>query len=335
LILVFISVLFILGLVIKSLFFGPVFTRYYGLAKDFIFAPKEKLSMVDGRVNFLILGKGGGGHEAPDLTDTMIFVSAKPESNSVTMVSIPRDIWISELRAKLNSTYYWGNIKKEGGGLILAKTTVEKIVGQTIQYGIVIDLEGFQEIVDVLGGIGVYVENSFTDNKYPISGKENDICGGDPELKCRYESVYFEHGLKTMDGEAALKFIRSRNAEGDEGTDFAREARQQKIISAVKDKVLSPEVLLSPQKLSKLKSAILKHVEEDITPDSIAVIARVFFNARNNIKTDVLPEEFLVSPPKSPKYDNLYVLIPKNNNMSLNKGQGWEDIQKWIREILK
>jgi LCP family protein required for cell wall assembly len=335
LVLLFIFVLFILGVFVKSLFFESSLSYYYGLAKDFVFAPKENLNIVDGRVNLLVLGKGGGNHEAPDLTDTMIFISISPENKSITMVSLPRDIWIPELRAKLNSTYYWGNNKKQGGGLVLTKSVVEKIVGQTIQYGIVIDFEGFKKIIDILGGIEVDVKNSFTDEKYPIPGKENDSCAGDPEYKCRYETLHFIKGKQFMDGEKALKFVRSRNAEGDEGTDFARAARQQKVISAIKDKILTREVLLSPKKLSELKSVILEHVEEDIEPNSAAVLARFLFDARNNVKSYVLPEEYLLNPPKSSQYDYLYVLTPRNENPSTDSGQDWDKVHKWVNGILK
>jgi anionic cell wall polymer biosynthesis LytR-Cps2A-Psr (LCP) family protein len=265
----------------------------------------------------------------------MIFISINPENKSITMVSLPRDIWIPELRAKLNSTYYWGNNKKQGGGLVLTKTVVEKIVGQTIQYGIVIDFEGFKKIIDILGGIDVNVKSSFTDEKYPIPGKENDLCTGDPEFICRYEILHFDQGIQYMDGETALKFTRSRNAEGDEGTDFARAARQQEVIGAIKDKILTREVLLSPKKLSELKSIIMEHMEKDIEPQSAAVLARLLFDSRNNIKSYVLPEELFLNPPKSSQYDYLYVLIPRNDNSTTGLGQDWNDIHKWISEILK
>jgi LCP family protein required for cell wall assembly len=114
-----------------------------------------------------------------------MFVSIDHISPSFTIISLPRDIWIPALRAKLNSVYYWGNQKEEGGGLPLSKSVVEEIVGQPVEYGIVIDFEGFQEIIDVLGGVEVNVERSFTDERFPIEGKENDECEGDPEYKCR------------------------------------------------------------------------------------------------------------------------------------------------------
>jgi LCP family protein required for cell wall assembly len=328
-------VLLFSGVIINSVFFKSSFGYYYSLAKDFVFAPEDKVETFNGRINVLILGRGGGNHEAPDLTDTMILMSVIPRSKSITMISLPRDIWISELRAKLNSTYYWGNKKKPptstdrtaGGGLALTKSVVEEITGQTVQYGIVIDFEGFTQIIDILGGIKVDVENSFTDYKYPIVGRENDNCGGDPELKCRYETIHFDQGAQFMDGDTALKFARSRNAQGDEGTDFAREARQQKVIEAVKNKIISKDVLLSPKILLQIKNVALAHIEEDIGPSAAAVLTRYIFNARKNIKYYVLDPELLINPPKSPDYDNLYVLIPKD--------QDWSKMREWVEEKLK
>jgi len=152
-------------------------------------------------MNILILGKGGQGHEAPDLTDTVIFASLKHNDPTLALVSLSRDIWIPELRAKLNSAYYWGNQKQENGGQILAKSTVEQIVGKPIHYIVVVDFSGFKNIIDTLGGIEVEVERSFIDERYPISGREADDCGGDdPEFLCRFETVSFAASITASSG---------------------------------------------------------------------------------------------------------------------------------------
>ncbi|MFC1710470.1 LCP family protein, partial [Patescibacteria group bacterium] len=235
-----------------------------------------------GRTNVLILGKGGEGHDAPDLTDTIIFASISHEDGSVSMISLPRDIWVDELKTKLNSLYYWGNQKQEGGGLILAKSHVEEVIGQPLHYGIVIDFEGFVDVIDVIGGVEVNVKNGFTDEKYPIMGKEDDECGGDTEFKCRYKTVKFDKGTQTMDGKTALIFVRSRNADGDEGTDLARAERQELIIASVKDKVLSSQILLSPKKLRSLYEISGNAIETDIDANVGPVLARKIFDARDN-----------------------------------------------------
>lgn len=310
------------GVVLKST--GADF--YLNLAKDFIFTPSSKVRTIDGKTNILILGKGGSGHEAPDLTDTIILASFNHRELSVDLISLPRDIWIPELRAKLNSAYYWGNQKKEKGGLILSKSSVEKIVGQAITYGVVVDFNGFVEVIDVLGGIEVDVERGFVDEEYPIVGREDDECEGDLEFKCRYETVSFEAGRREMDGETALKFVRSRNAEGDEGTDFARQVRQQKVLDAIKNKVLDREVLFSLEKLRELRDVLVEYTETDIDTEAGVILARRLLQSRRNFNSHVLPEDLLENPPQSSRYDYLYVFIPKAEN--------WTEVHEWVVEAL-
>src|SRR3990167_8656284 len=105
---------------------------YVDMAKTFINPQAAPLQTSNTRTNILILGKGGEGHTAPDLTDTIIFFSISPQNNRAVFISLPRDIWIPELRTKLNSIYYWGNQDREGGGLQLAKSTVSSILNQPI-----------------------------------------------------------------------------------------------------------------------------------------------------------------------------------------------------------
>lgn len=299
---------------------------YFSLARTFIFTPADGIASSQGRTNILILGKGGEGHEAPDLTDTMIFASVSHDMRSTNLISLPRDIWITALRAKLNSVYYWGNKKEDGGGLVLAKASVEEIVGQPVHYVIVVDFSGFKKIIDVIGGIEVDIENTFTDEKYPIPGKEDDLCEGDTEFKCRYETVHFEKGLVHMNGDMALKFVRSRNAQGDEGTDFARAARQERVISAIKKKLLSREILLSPKKLIAFKDAVLASVETDIDAKAAAILARWIIRSKDNVRTQVFPEEFLLRPSYSDEYDNLYVFVPKSGS--------WQEVHVWVSCLL-
>ena len=319
------------GVYLLFLLMGLVFGKlgivnYAGLLGDFVFTPERKVLSINGRTNILVLGKAGGEHEAPDLTDTIVFVSISHVGGGITLVSLPRDIWIPAIRAKLNSAYYWGNQKEEGGGLILAKSAVEEIVGQPVHYGLVIDFSGFKSAVDVLDGIEVEVEQAFVDEKYPLPGREEDECDGDKEFKCRYETIRFAAGLQHMDGETTLKFVRSRNAEGDEGTDIARAARQQRVILAIKNKVLSAEVLLSPKKLSSLLQVARQFVETDMEGSAAAILLRRLVQSRETLSSFVLGEDFLVNPPLLPRYDYLYVFIPKE--------EGWEKVHQWVKQTL-
>ncbi len=309
------------------------FNQFFEAISSFIFTPNERIESIEGRTNILLLGKPGEGNVGPDLTDTIIFVSFSHKSQQMVFISLPRDIWIPELRAKLNSAYYWGNEKQENGGLVLVKAMVEEIIGRPVHYGIVLDFSGFIKIIDALAGIEIEVEQSFRDEEYPIAGRENDDCGGDPEFLCRYETIEFKKGNQFMDGSRALKFVRSRNAEGDEGTDLARAVRQEKVLSAVIRKILSAKILFSSKTLMSIWKITKTSVETDVPVSAGAILARRVLQARENRKSLVLSEDFLVNPPISPRYDNQYVFIPKNEDLAPGE-TSWSRIHRWVETIL-
>lgn len=306
---------------------GVVLAALFIFVATFIKRAESKIKSQGGRVNVLILGKGGIGHAGADLTDTMMLASVSLLKHSVNLISIPRDIWIPEIRAKVNSAYYWGRQKPEfGGGLSFAKKNVETIIGVPINYALVLDFSSFREIINALGGVKIDVANSFTDNLYPIEGREEDICGGDKEFKCRYETVYFEKGVNNMDGTMALKFVRSRNGDNNENTDIAREARQQKVISAIKNKILSKSTLLNPFKLYRVWKVVRASVETDMDFSAMVVLGKEMLEIDGNIQSSTLPEGILISPPENQRYDYQYVFVPKTGD--------WKELQGWIKSIL-
>lgn len=319
--------------IFENLGVGNIFILGY----NFITAPVEKIAQVGGRTNILVMGKAGGIHEGPDLTDTMLIVSVGLTKRDITVISIPRDLWIPEIRAKINSAYYWGdkstvyfdNTKNTGGKIAFAKAITEEVVGQPIQYGAVIDFSSFKDIVDALGGIRVDVANGFTDKLYPIAGRENDPCGGDMTFACRYQTISFKAGGQTMNGDTALIFVRSRHAEGIEGTDIAREARQQKVIDAIKNKIMDPKVFLSPKVDLAMLNILKKYVETDIDGPTAAILGRKMLQGDKNINQYLIPDNLLINPPINKTYDQQYVFIP-------NAGNGkWGEINNWFKSVLQ
>lgn len=301
----------------------------------FFVDPSKVLKSTNKRMNLLLLGIAGGDHEGSDLTDTMIFSSVDLETGDVVLLSIPRDIWLESLKAKINTAYYYGEEKAENGGFVLAKDAVYQITNQPINYAILLDFAGFQKAIDLVGGIDVLVERPFVDEKYPIPGKENDECNGDKEYKCRYEALNFEKGLEHMGGETALKFVRSRNAESEEGTDFARSQRQQKVMLAFKDKLLSKKILLSPGTLFSLKKTFSQHVkfDKEISEEEMSAFLSLFWRftrGNNTLRTltlDTGTDEspgFLTNPPVS-QYGQ-WVLAPRAG--------GWQEFQEYLRQKL-
>ena len=276
-------------------------------------------------VAILILGKGGEGHTAPDLTDTIMVVTLNSNNHKINIFSLPRDIWVNSTRAKLNSSYYWGK-QKGGNGFDLAATSVNEITGIMPKYTVVVDFSLFKDFIDTIGGVDVNVENSFIDEKYPILGKENDLCNGDKLYKCRYETLQFTSGLQHMDGETALKFVRSRNSVGDEGTDLAREKRQQVLISAIKNKILSTDFLFDFKSMKSLYNVVTTHVETNMDSVFLQSLFKELISSRNNINFLTIPEEFLKISQNEKKYDRQYVFVPKSGT--------WKELQDWIAKII-
>lgn len=301
----------------------------------FLTDPTAVLTSQNGRTNVLLLGVAGGDHEGADLSDTMIFTSVDLNSGDVVMLSIPRDIWLDSLQAKINTAYHYGEEKSPGGGFVLAKDAVYQITGQPIHYTVQLDFSGFVKAVDLVGGIDVKVDRTFVDEQYPIPGKEADACAGDPKYRCRYEVVHFEAGQQHMDGKTALKFVRSRNAPGEEGTDFARSARQQKVILAFKNKLLSKSTLLAPGKLLALKQTFSQNVKVDkeLSEEELGGFASLFWrfvrgdNRLRTLTLDTGTEEspgFLINPPTT-QYGQ-WVLVPRSGD--------WGQFQEFLRQKL-
>ena len=302
-----------------------IFVRPYYLfvTKTLKVSPLKTLFSIDGlktynnHVNILFLGIAGADRDGPNLSDSIVVVSYNLKTNRLTTISIPRDVWSEALRDKINSAYAYGEAKKKGAGFILAKAEVEVIIGQPIHYAAAINFDQFEELIDFLGGVEVNVENSFVDKEFPIAGKENDLCNDDPEYKCRYKTVSFTKGVTLMDGQTALNFVRSRHAEGSEGTDFAREKRQQKTIEAIKNKLITFVKKPYLDQYKKLYDLADKLVKRDINNQQFAIILKnIVFKKNFKQEKIVLSEDFFFNPEINlGKYDGRWVLIPKGDDI--------------------
>lgn len=325
--------------------------QYVPVLYELTFNKKIELKKSDDqRVNILILGIGGGRHEGPNLTDTIIFASIDPLTNKATLVSIPRDMWVPELSAKVNTAYSTGEAKRKGGGLVLAKAMVGKLLGQEVDYGVRVDFNGFVRAVDMVGGLDIDVERSFDDLEYPVSGKEEDTCGYTGEefekratessqleaFPCRYEYLHFDKGLQHIDGEKALKFVRSRHATGAEGTDFARSKRQEKIISAFREKIFSVGTFLNPIKVISLYDIFKDSIDSDIIQneydDFIKLARRMEKSQLKSVVLDIGSEQekrngLLINPPVTKDFRGQWVIIPRAGNGSYAEIQSFVDCE--------
>jgi LCP family protein required for cell wall assembly len=239
------------------------------------------------RVNILMLGYGGDGHSGAYLTDSIMVISLDFATNKVTMISVPRDLWVqiptdgnNGSYWKINAAYELGLDQKDypnklaqftgpDGGGNEAKYVVSQVIGQPIDYYVAMDFTAFQNVVDAVGGVTINVPDTFTDYSYP-NGDQNtsgvDCDASEPaapdQSGCRYLTVHFDAGTQTMDGQRALEYSRSRHAAGPEGSDFARSRRQQQIVTAVEQKAAQGGLLTN---VLNIMNAIQGHVFTDLS----------------------------------------------------------------------
>jgi polyisoprenyl-teichoic acid--peptidoglycan teichoic acid transferase len=336
LVLLFLVVILLLEVIVRGGSISPIFFQVL-LNRNIELSEVDKNDKSN-RINILLLGIGGGNHEGPRLTDSIIVASIDVDNSKINLISLPRDMWSFELEDRINSAYAKGEEKKEGGGLVLAKSVISEIIGQPINYGVVIDFNGFIKAIDIVGGLDIDVDRTFDDYQYPITGNENELCGHSEEeietftatnsaetalvefFPCRYEHLHFDQGVQYMDGETALKFVRSRHAIGSEGTDFARSKRQEKIINAFMSKIFSLNFIANPNKILNLYGTLQESIDTDIQEsefDDFIKLAQKFRNSEiDSVVIDYGDKNerrggLLTNPPISEKYKFKWTLVPR------------------------
>lgn len=213
------------------------------------------------KINLLVTGIGGGDHDGADLTDTILFVSLHPESKTISLLSIPRDLYVEYPlggRGKINEIYMRGLRSKESQTQAMTDLAdkLREITGEKMDHYLNIDFDGFTKFIDLLGGIEVNVEEDITDTEYP-------------DNNWGYITFSIKKGRQILDGATALKYARSRHST----SDFDRSRRQQLVIKAVKDKLFSLDILTSPTKIKSLYYAIVSHIKTDLSMGQIASLA--------------------------------------------------------------
>ena len=212
------------------------------------------------RLNVLLIGIGGDHHPGggEDLADSIMLVSLKPSTRQVALTSIPRDYYIATSRYgahRVNAAHDIGdNSGYPGRGPGLLSYEVSQITGQPIDGFVRVDFAAFERIIDDLGGIDVYVYRPFHDYLF------NDG---------------FDQGWQHLNGKRALAFARYRYVLGSEGTNFARELRQQQIVAAVKKKLQN---LSGAQALRLLSDAgsVSRYTTTNLTTTQIARLYHSF-----------------------------------------------------------
>lgn len=345
---------------------------FFSNIKQFVQSGERKLNGEENdRVNILLLGVGGYGHEGPQLSDTIILASYQPSTEKVGLLSLPRDMTVpipDYGYQKVNHANAYGELKGEGKGPELSKQVIGEVLNQDIQYFLRVDFDGFAEFVDNIGGLDVYVEQAFTDAEYPTVGKELETCEtsesvletpplSEPEVvetqttlqttdettepsteiaevpapiapvdySCRFEVLSFKQGWTHMDGTTALNYVRSRHGNNGQGSDFARSRRQQQILLAVKDKLLSASTFLNPSRITSMLGTLKKNISTNMSVWELARLA----SKLKTLEADQIVHHVIDASESSPLYattlNGAYVLLPKNDD--------WKPLQTIANEV--
>ncbi len=216
------------------------------------------------RINILVLGIDQRGQEqGPWRTDTLIVLSVDPVSKSAGILSIPRDLWIEIPgygQNRINTAYIVGETNDyPGGGAALAKKAVEYNLGQPIHYYVRVNFTAAEQLVDLIGGVDVYVEHDINDPLYP-----DEAYGYDP--------LYIPAGWQHLDGKLALKYARSRHG----SSDFDRARRQQQLLLAIRERVARLEMLaqLLPRG-GEIANTLGSAAQSDLTLDQVLRLAQL------------------------------------------------------------
>ncbi|HSX45430.1 MAG TPA: LCP family protein [Candidatus Saccharimonadia bacterium] len=280
-----------------------------------------------GRVNILLLGRGGGNHDGPDLTDSMMLASIDPVNHTSTLISIPRDLWVNVPNAgnmKINAAWETGEFKYLGkispgstnpkaiqAGFDMVDQTVEGVLGVTVNYNLLVDFQAFQQAVDNVGGVTINVPTDLVD---PTMAWENH---NDPVLA--------KAGVQQFTGKQALIYVRSRETT----SDFARAERQRSVLVALKSKVVTLGTLSNPVKISSLMSTFGNNVATDL---SLKDAGRLYAISKGIDSTKVVSTSLDDSTNSLVSTGNLSgqsIVLPKAGLFQ------YGDIQAYVRSQLK
>ncbi len=256
------------------------------------------------RTNVLILGLDRRPEEGYVVrSDTMILASFYPPGPAVTMLSIPRDLYV-EIPGygsnRINTAHFWGESEFEGGGPALAVRTILLNFGVPVHHYIRVDFEAFRALVDAVGGIDVNVEAPIVDEAYPTED---------------YGTMRIEisAGLQHMNGETALRYARTRHG----SSDFDRIARQQEVVMALASRLLKPAVW---PRLPLVYHAVRQYVDTDMSDGDMLLLAITLYRLGvDKIECRAIDREMTRSW-TTPEGGS--VLLPR-----------WEAIQPLIQEL--
>ena len=267
---------------------------------------------INGRAwNLLLLGSDNDQKFVfPDLlTQVMMVIRVNPLTNSVTMVSIPRDSWVSvpgQGMHKIDQAFFLGASAHRNfdDGVRLARATVEQDYGVTIDRYAWVGLDGFSSVINTLGGIDIDVTHPLVDDNYPDdTGK-----GTNKANPYAVKRLYIAPGAQHLTGDQALEYVRSRHA--DLVGDIGRTQRQQEILQALKKKLDIGNVF---NHLTELFRDLTGKVYSDLNQSELLSVANFVRN---------LPGESIQRHTLGPgKGDQNYGTLTQTSDPSLDESQ--------------
>jgi LCP family protein required for cell wall assembly len=185
-----------------------------------------------------------------------MLMTAYPAGPRLALLSIPRDLYVEipgYNNNRINTAHFWGEREAEGGGPALAMETVARTFDVPVHGYVRLDFDGFRAIVDAVGGIDVVVEVGIVDNAYPTAD---------------YGTTRIEipAGPQHMDGETALRYVRSRHG----SSDFDRAERQQQVMIALARRLSRPG---GWARLPAVFGAAMAHIDADLGPAEMLYLA--------------------------------------------------------------
>lgn len=180
---------------------------------------------------------------SPVLTDTILLATVDFSEMSITLLSIPRDLWSEAYKARINTLYHYANEQGKPSPEGFVAEALSEMTGVPIDYSIIVEMNELSKLIDLVGGVEIDVPDGFIDEQFPRT--DVDVTKvTDPKLL--YKTVEFNEGIQTISGERALEYIRSRKSSGTQGNDLARSQRQQRVIMALFSKIKDFKKLLNP-----------------------------------------------------------------------------------------
>ncbi len=220
------------------------------------YAPPPAVVLTDGgTITFLLLGSDKRPGQTYFRTDTIVIAALHPDTGQVTLVSVPRDLYVYIPNVgmdRINAAYEYGEMYDyPGGGNALLKDTILYNLGIRIDHLAIVDFDVFRQVVDTLGGIDVPVYCAYTD-WHLISPNL------DPELESSWALYTVGPGVVHMDGDLALWYARSRK----KSSDFDRGRRSQDVLRALYARSLQTDTFT---KIPELYNAFITSVITDLT----------------------------------------------------------------------